>query len=530
MTGPHDRLRPWTAVAIVTGLLGLIIGLADTCNFTVDDTFISFRYAENLAAGHGLVYNPGNRVEGFSNPLWTLLLAGLARTGWSQQRSPLALLQASKIAGAAFALATLALLSWFTIRMAARRPWGPRSGLLLLVIPCAASTYSLALWSMSGLETAMCACVVTLALGLHMLALDAMDHGEHRRDLLIAGGLAFGLLTWIRPEQPFVWGLTMAVFLGVSRGPRRGALMASVVPTLVLYGVIEVLRGAYYHELVPNSVVAKAGGGLVPLVLGAKYALAGIGGTVGFTGIGLCGLPALLRRGAAWQFVAIYCTVTVLVIAAAGGDWMPGFRLFVPMVPMLWVVAIAATLQLVSGLEFVPNAAVAAVLLLLAASAFATERKAVRAESPFASGFKSVTWQSAPDRMALAQVVRGVVRPGEVLATFEAGCVPYFCPAVRIQDDSGLNDPEIARLPGRHMAKMTADMFLRRAPDWFLAVFVRGGIPAADWLSLVRDPRFVQRYALVRRSDPGDAAADWSRTRGEAAMEEHLDYVLYRRR
>ena len=43
--------------------------------FMTDDTFISVRYAKNLVEGHGLVYNPGERVEGYTNFLWTLWLA-----------------------------------------------------------------------------------------------------------------------------------------------------------------------------------------------------------------------------------------------------------------------------------------------------------------------------------------------------------------------------------------------------------------------------------------------------------------------
>ena len=40
-----------------------------------DDAFISFRYAENLVRGFGLVFNPGERVEGYSNFLWTMWCA-----------------------------------------------------------------------------------------------------------------------------------------------------------------------------------------------------------------------------------------------------------------------------------------------------------------------------------------------------------------------------------------------------------------------------------------------------------------------
>ena len=43
----------------------------------VDDALISFRYAVNLVEGRGLVFNPGERVEGYTNFLWTIVLAGV---------------------------------------------------------------------------------------------------------------------------------------------------------------------------------------------------------------------------------------------------------------------------------------------------------------------------------------------------------------------------------------------------------------------------------------------------------------------
>jgi len=46
-----------------------------------EDAFISIRYAQNLVDGHGLVYNAGERVEGYTNFLWTLLLAGGLKLG-----------------------------------------------------------------------------------------------------------------------------------------------------------------------------------------------------------------------------------------------------------------------------------------------------------------------------------------------------------------------------------------------------------------------------------------------------------------
>ena len=47
-----------------------------------EDAFITFRFAENLALGHGFVWNIGEPpVEGFTNFLWVVLCAG--RSGWA---------------------------------------------------------------------------------------------------------------------------------------------------------------------------------------------------------------------------------------------------------------------------------------------------------------------------------------------------------------------------------------------------------------------------------------------------------------
>ena len=48
----------------------------------MDDAWISFRYARSLVQGHGLTFNPGEWVEGYSNLSWTLLIAaGMALGG-----------------------------------------------------------------------------------------------------------------------------------------------------------------------------------------------------------------------------------------------------------------------------------------------------------------------------------------------------------------------------------------------------------------------------------------------------------------
>lgn len=59
----------------VVALCMLIIGAAAAKkSWLSQDAFISLRYVENVHEGHGLVFNPGERVQGFTHPLWLLLL------------------------------------------------------------------------------------------------------------------------------------------------------------------------------------------------------------------------------------------------------------------------------------------------------------------------------------------------------------------------------------------------------------------------------------------------------------------------
>ena len=79
VTGPVARGGAGSAGGALSFLpwLALLGWLSATAWFLCDDAFISFRYARNLLEGHGLVFNPGEYVEGYTNFLWVLELAAL---------------------------------------------------------------------------------------------------------------------------------------------------------------------------------------------------------------------------------------------------------------------------------------------------------------------------------------------------------------------------------------------------------------------------------------------------------------------
>src|SRR4051812_29090301 len=92
-TGPRSSMldRAWTAACAAGFLLLCVLHR----RYIADDAWITVRYAENLASGAGLVFNPGGpRVEGFSNPL----LVSVEALGATLGLQPIDVARASGIA------------------------------------------------------------------------------------------------------------------------------------------------------------------------------------------------------------------------------------------------------------------------------------------------------------------------------------------------------------------------------------------------------------------------------------------------
>jgi hypothetical protein len=62
----------WSGAFIWKSSIPLNSGGRAFCLF--DDAMVSMRYAENVVQGHGPVWNPGERVEGYTNPLMVALM------------------------------------------------------------------------------------------------------------------------------------------------------------------------------------------------------------------------------------------------------------------------------------------------------------------------------------------------------------------------------------------------------------------------------------------------------------------------
>src|SRR6202035_1235689 len=189
-----ERSR-WVAAARPAPLLLARAAYLDRPFRLIDDAFISFRYAANLAAGKRLVWNPGERVEGYTNFLWTLLLAAGARAG-------LDLVVLSKLLAAAAGVGTVFLLTRLAASLPAEEEQG--SSLLQIALPpfLFAAMGSQARYIVSVLETLLFVFLLVLALDLLFL-----------RGRPALAGAVFAAAAMTRPEGVLYALLAGACFL-----------------------------------------------------------------------------------------------------------------------------------------------------------------------------------------------------------------------------------------------------------------------------------------------------------------------------
>lgn len=183
-----------------------------------DDAFVSFRYAEHAAAGHGFVWNLGERVQGYTNVLWTAAIAaGVAGTGRSA-------VDVALVLGAASWLALLAAVATASAALT-RRPDGslPAVPLALVLV---ATERAIAAFGTSGMETALAAALV-VGMGRVLIERPTPRTGA------LAGALGIAA-TLTRPDLSLVYVVGGAVLLTEAVRDRRfGPVVAYAGPFAV---------------------------------------------------------------------------------------------------------------------------------------------------------------------------------------------------------------------------------------------------------------------------------------------------------
>ena len=241
---PHPR-RVLVAVVFLPWL-ALLGWLASAAWFITDDAFISFRYVRNLLEGHGLVFNPGEYVEGYTNFLWVLELAAIWRVLGIRPED------VAQWLSVAYTVGTIAVMLWWVARM----PFLRHRGLLAwMALGLIGSSATFAVWtSGGGLETRQFTFFTLAAVACLSV------FGANRRGLLVVSlSLAAAALT--RPEGLLVAACCVGWFAAhrwftVRQLDWRGTL-ALAGPFVVLIGGHFLGRYRYYGEWLPNTYYAK---------------------------------------------------------------------------------------------------------------------------------------------------------------------------------------------------------------------------------------------------------------------------------
>ncbi len=248
----------------------------------IDDLYISAAFAHEWVTRGHLAWTTGETVEGYSNFLWVVMLAGAERVG----ADPGLVAQLVSLASGAVFLGFLSLLLPETLAAT------------LLVLACGAWT-ALGYWSMMGMETVAVGLLLTVgwvcvarervSLGLGLLFLAALTRPE------AAGHLLLGMLAG-RRWRP-------ALLVGAS------------------FGIYHLLRHAYFGAWIPTPTLIKIG------TPGRWQEGLQQAGTELVSAAGIVLLAAL--AGARWWSV-VPLAIQVAVLTRAGGDWMGEARLLVP--------------------------------------------------------------------------------------------------------------------------------------------------------------------------------------------------------
>lgn len=445
-----DR-RPALALLGIAILAAGLFVHARAYDYVVDDAYISFRYARNLVEGEGLVFNPGERVEGYTNFLWVMLLAA----GMRLRIEPVGM---ARVMGFGFAVLTMLALFYYSRRIYERRGWER-----LLPAALVAASPPVAVWAFAGLETTMFAFLVTVSL------LAQVESGDRGRVSLASSVLA-GLAAVTRPE-----GLLFAAVIFVSilldRRLRRRALIW-LIPVALIYAPYFAWRYTYYGWLLPNTYYAKTGGGWSQLIRGLTYIkhfYLWPGGAVTLLAI----VPAAIRRNRKTVLPLLTCLVWTCYVAVIGGDGLAMYRFIVPVLPLWYLLAAEGLVLLLArpgkrAAIFTARPARIAVitvclLMVLSRSLGSSERDFVHEDRIRVQG----NW------VPIGKWLRHYAKPGETLAIPVAGAIPYYSGLYTI-DMLGITDSHIAHVRIRDMGggragheKHDIDYVLSRRPTYF---------------------------------------------------------------
>lgn len=455
------------ALGFLTAAVVFLALAAAYFDYTIDDAYISLRYARNVAAGEGFVFDDvAPPVEGYTNFLWVLLEAAFFFLPSAGD-----VVIYAKLAGIAWGLGCVAAAFFL-----ARRVFGAGAGVFAALF--VAATGNFAFWAVAGLETTQYLCLILLALFF------TLDAGRGAGPALLAG-LAWCVAALARPEG-FILGMAVLILgLFAAAGRRsRANFVVACLSLVIAYGIYFAWRWQYFGMALPNTFYAR--GGITP-----RSFIARVRGVLPFLAYAAPLAFLVVRFGRFRQdrsarFLTVAAAVSLALAFVAKREWMPGFRYELPFAAFLLVLAAGAFAAFIRRRS-------------KAAAAISTALILIYLFIPGVFLFKETSYTARLSRahVALAKWLARAAPPGSSLAAWDMGAVPYFSrlPVIYDINPEGLLSRETTR------RGYNPDYFIRRRPTFFILYSSRAdgvAAPPGNWAwRYYRSPGFRRAYEYL---------------------------------
>ncbi len=453
--------------------------------FVQDDAYISYRYVANFLNGDGLVFNIGERVEGYTNHGWVILLSLFGALG-------IDFVVVSRVLGVLCG-AGVVLLAW---RIGRRIFESGEQVLQVLPAYVAAATLSLAYWAPAGLETAA-----------FVLAATASLHWYLTRSRLLVLGLVMAV--WLRPEGALVALLLLIVEAVVERRAPWFSLGAGVLAFVLSLPMVG-FKISYYGSILPNPFYAKTGWDGEQFVSGLEY-IGEFFSHYPLAALGMIGAVLLYRRlEAPARGVLVFVVLYLVYVAAVGGDVLKVHRFLLPVVAPLAVLFAVTVAQVISAVAALRRMGTVVVVVVGLAA------MAVTGLVPwqYAAQYNHLEKAFVRKMGLMAEKIQASDSTAFSVAVATIGVFGYKLLGHDIIDMVGLTDSTIARHPEEPTPGIVstwkersynAAYILKRAPEYIL--FSTGNKPSAPAeLVLTLYPQFQEAYRTTSWfiSPPGE--------------------------
>jgi len=436
----------YTAVFLLSVVI--FISVSSYFDFVQDDAFITFRYAENFISGQGLVFNTGERIEGYTNFFWLLLII----IGRLLNLDPILF---PRILGMMCGVLTLFILYKLS------GLYFKDKNVIRSIPPLVLSTMlSFGYWAGAGLETAL----FTLCFVFSVYAY------EKQMKIL---PVILALATMVRPEGFLIFiMLTSFGYFSNKRMRNYYLLVASLY--IILLAPFFAFKLFYFGRLLPNTFYAKAGFTLNNLSDGLEYLLRFL---KHYYAYGLILVPAIVvaaRKSLKGRLLLFITAIYFLYIMFIGGDVLKVHRLFVPLMPLLALLTVVGFSRLFKNRFFI----FISVVFVISWQILIPYK--------FISDYFLAEQRLVEKMKTISARLSEVDKTNFSIAVSTIGAISYYLPKHTVIDLLGLTDSTIALHPEEPIDQMATTWkerkfnnkyLLSRQPDYIM--FSTGSKPSA---------------------------------------------------